>query len=155
MRESLFIGIIAILAVALIATRRRHRRVPLLGKLTEEIDVKLTWKGDNLEIDVEPGCAEVAKGKEIRWTHNADRLQVQAKGAWPYLNTSADGGRGKPARSGSMRPDPTLDKAYPYSITLHTERPGNPPRPFIIKIDPDIIIRQEKLNDYAGDDSPQ
>lgn len=147
--ESLFIGVIAIVTVGLIATRRR--RTPLLGTLTKEIDIKVTRNGDNLDIDVTPSCAEIGVGQTVKWTHNVHRLKVIPKGGWPYINPPSEGGQGQPAHSGPMRPYPTLNKAFPYRLILHTEIPGNPPRPQIIKIDPDIIIREENDRHHLDD----
>jgi hypothetical protein len=146
--ESLFLGAIAIVTVGLIATRGGRRRPPLLGTLTKKIVIDVTRNGDSLDIDVTPSCAEIREGQEVTWEHNVDHLQVVPKGGWPYLHPPTEAGKGVPARSGPMRPYPTLNRAFPYLLILRKQWPGHPPRTEVIKLDPDIIIRDDNISDH-------
>jgi hypothetical protein len=140
--ESLLFGAAAILGVGLILSRRRPGSPPLLGELTQRIDVNVRSTGDNLEIDVTPNCAEIEEGQQVDWTHNVEQLQVVPKGKWPYKSAPPAAGKGKPVRSGPMKGKPTLNRAFGYTLIMTVAGTDNAPRPQRITLDPDIIIRE-------------
>jgi hypothetical protein len=150
--DLLFIGALAAAVLGLVITRGRRRRgAPLLGRLTDRIDVTVTWNGNDLDIDVVPSCAEVKLGGSVRWYHNDEKLQVLPKPAsptpWPFQNPNPpEAGKGEPVNSGPMKDHPVLDKASSYGLIMRVPRPNGPGHQ-IIRLDPDIIIREETFRE--------
>jgi hypothetical protein len=140
--ESLLFGA-ALLGLGIVLSRRRQR-CALLGELTDRIIVSVRKNGEDLEIDVTPTCAEIEEGHEIVWEHNVDELQVVPKTFWPYTAVPPAAGKGKPVRSGPMKGNPVLDRAFPYKLVMTLAGTGNAPRPQRITLDPDLIIREPR-----------
>jgi hypothetical protein len=141
--ESLLFGA-ALLGLGIVLSRRHHRRMPLLGELTDRIVVSVRKNGEDLEIDVTPTCAEIEEGHEIVWEHNVDELQVVPKNYWPYTAAPPAAGKGKPVRSGPMKGKPVLDRAFQYKLIMTLAGTGSTPRPQRITLDPDLIIREPR-----------
>jgi hypothetical protein len=151
--ELLFIGAIVIAVCGLLTRWRRRPPTPLLGKLTDRIDVKVKWNGDSLDIDVVPGCAEIPRGKEVSWYHDVESLtvvpkpRVKDRDPWPFVNKKPPAaGKGEPVRSGPMEQDPVIDKAYGYTLIMRVARPNGAGFD-IIRLDPDIIIREDRITE--------
>jgi hypothetical protein len=152
--ELLFIGAIVI-AVCGLLTRGRRRRppTPLLGRLTDRIDVKVKWNGNSLDIDIDPACAEIPQGQEVSWYHDVESLMVVPKpvakdrAPWPFVDKEPpEAGKGKPVNSGPMETNPVLDKAYGYTLVMRVARP-NGSGIQVIRLDPDIIIRDDRTTE--------
>jgi hypothetical protein len=148
--ELLFIGAIVIAACWFLTRSRRRPTVPLLGKLTDRVDVSVKWNGNNLDIDVVPGCAEIPRGREVSWYHDVESLKVVPKprvkdrAPWPFVNKQPpEAGKGEPVHSGPMEQDPVIDKAYGYTLIMSVARPTGSGLE-VIRLDPDIIIREDK-----------
>jgi hypothetical protein len=148
--ELLFIGAIVIAVCALLTRWRRRPIAPLLGGLTDRIDVNVKWNGDSLDIDVVPACAEIPRGREVSWYHDVESLRVVPKprvkdrDPWPFVNKEPpEAGQGEPVRSGPMGKDPVIDKAYGYTLVMRVARPDGSGSD-VIRLDPDIIIREDR-----------
>jgi hypothetical protein len=152
--DILIIGAIVAAVLGLVITRGRRRHAPpLLGTLTDRIDVSVTWNGDNLDIAVVPSCAEIRRGGSVRWYHNVEMLEVVPKppspgnAPWPFINQNPPpAGPDQEVESGPMKPDPVVNKASGYTLIMRVQRPNGPGNQ-IIKLDPDIIIREDKLRE--------
>jgi hypothetical protein len=151
--ELLFVGAIVIVVCWFLTHGRRRPTVPLLGELTDRIDVTVKWNGPNLDINVKPKCAEIKEGAQVSWYHDVDGLQVvpnpvlpgdKKKVPWPYVKAPQKAGKGQPVRSGPMKgkPELELNKLSGYTLVMDVSpADGTPIRQ--IRLDPDIIIREE------------
>jgi hypothetical protein len=150
--ELLFVGAIVIVVCWFLTRGRRRPPVPLLGKLTDRVDVNVKWNGSSLDIDVVPGCAEIPRGGEVSWHHDTESLQVVPKppspdnAPWPFVNANPpEAGRGEPVKSSPMKDNPEMDKTSGYTLIMRVKRPSGGFE--VIRLDPDIIIREERITE--------
>jgi hypothetical protein len=147
--ELLIIGAIVIAFCWLLTRGRRRPIVKLLGKPTEEIKVNVTWNGSSLDIDVNPGCAEITRGRAVLWHHDVESLRVLPKppspdnAPWPFRDKNPpEAGKGEPVDSGPMEDTPVMDKPSGYTLIMRVKRPSGGFE--VIRLDPDIIIREDR-----------
>jgi plastocyanin len=104
------------------------------------IDARCTG-GDNTSITLRPWNLKVRQGDTVNWVLNANAnsndVTITAKReAWPFAEAPPyKGAKGKPARSGAMRPN--ARGRYSYNVSLICT---NGARSDTVLIDPDIIV---------------
>jgi hypothetical protein len=138
-RRQLF-GVLLLAVVPIVLVTAVEARAARLATRDVTIDARCTG-GENTSVTLRPWNLKVRQGDDVRWVLNAnansDDITITPKReAWPFVDKPPyKGGKGRPARTGGMRPN--AKGRYAYNVTLICT---NGAKADTVQIDPDIIV---------------
>ncbi len=139
MRRQLF-GVLLLAVVSVVLVSANDLQAGRFATRDVTIDARCTG-GENTSVTLRPWNLRLQQGDDVRWVlngnANSDDITISPKrDAWPFVDAPPyKGGKGRPARTGGMRPN--AQGRYSYNVTLICTNGGNADT---VLIDPDIIV---------------